>query len=42
MVAKNRSKDYNPAINIVNVPSILHKHKAKEMQIEKKRRTNYR
>jgi len=42
MVAKNRSRDYNPVVHIVNVPSTLPKHKAKEALIEKKRRTIYR
>jgi len=30
MVAKNRSRDYNPVIHIVNISSILSKYKAKK------------
>lgn len=42
MVAKNRSRDYNLVVYVVNAPFTLPKHKAKEAQIEKKRRTNYK
>jgi len=30
MVAKNRSRDYNPVMYIINAFSILFKHKAKK------------
>jgi len=41
-VAKNRSRDYNPAMHIINTPPILPKHEAKKSRYQKKRITNYR
>jgi len=41
-VAKNRSRDYNPAMHVVNAPPTLPKHKAKKSRYQKKGMTNYR
>ena len=42
MVAKNRSRDYNPVIHVVNTPPTLPKHEAKKSRYQKKEMTNYR
>jgi len=41
-VAKNRSRDYNSVIYIVNAPFILPKYEAKKSRYQKKGITNYR
>jgi len=42
VVAKNRSRDYNPVMHVVNAPPTLPKHKAKKSRYQKKGMTNYR
>jgi len=36
VVAKNRSRDYNPVMHVVNTPPTLPKHEAKKSRYQKK------
>jgi len=42
VVAKNRSRDYNSVMHVVNTSPTLPKHETKKSRYQKKEMTNYR